>query len=291
MKKILMMSVGVMALSLAACGNGDEEDALVMGFVPSSDSDNIASTVEPLADELSEILGRPVEGSVMVNYSGLVEAMGSGNVDIGFLPALGYVQGEERYGFEVILKSERNGEDSYRAQFVVHEESGIDNIEDLEGKSWVYPDPASPAGFLFPATHLAENYGVEDVQSFFGEEFQAGSNDGALVSVYEGEADVATTFEDARSVLTDDYPDIMDTLKVIEYTEAIPNDTITLIEELDEDLKAEIKEAFLSFNENEEMIQIMNDVYRWDGIIEADPSDYDIVRDAYNLFRDDISLD
>ncbi|MBM7096299.1 phosphate/phosphite/phosphonate ABC transporter substrate-binding protein [Bacillus sp. H-16] len=291
MKKILMMSVGVMALSLAACGNGDEEDALVMGFVPSSDSDNIASTVEPLADELSEILGRPVEGSVMVNYSGLVEAMGSGNVDIGFLPALGYVQGEERYGFEVILKSERNGEDSYRAQFVVHEESGIDSIEDLEGKSWVYPDPASPAGFLFPATHLAENYGVEDVQSFFGEEFQAGSNDGALVSVYEGEADVATTFEDARSVLTDDYPDIMDTLRVIEYTEAIPNDTITLIEELDEDLKAEIKEAFLSFNENEEMIQIMNDVYRWDGIIEADPSDYDIVRDAYNLFRDDISLD
>ncbi|WP_026690795.1 phosphate/phosphite/phosphonate ABC transporter substrate-binding protein [Alteribacter aurantiacus] len=290
MKKMFAAGLGFMALSLAACGNGDD-DTLVMGFVPSSDSDNIATTVEPLAEELSEVLGRPVEGSVMVNYSGLVEAMGSGNVDIGFLPALGYVQGEERYGFEVILKSERNGEDSYRAQFVVREDSGFDRIEDLEGQTWVYPDPASPAGFLFPATHLAENYAVDNVQSFFGNEVQAGSNDGALVSVYEGEADVATTFEDARTVLEGDYPDIMDTLKVIEYTDPIPNDTITLIEELDEDLKQEIKEAFLSFNDNEEMIQIMNDVYRWDGIIEADASDYDIVRDAYDLFRDDISLD
>ncbi len=83
MKKFLsIFSVAILAISLAACGsnnsgtentnssNGDSGESIkpeniVMGFVPSQDSDSIADTVQPLADRLGEELGVEVRGRVM----------------------------------------------------------------------------------------------------------------------------------------------------------------------------------------------------------------------------------
>ncbi|RNA70525.1 phosphate/phosphite/phosphonate ABC transporter substrate-binding protein [Alteribacter keqinensis] len=294
---------------MAACGadddetaNGDAEgdsgddvqeqefDELVMGFVPSTDSDQIASTVEPLTERLSEELGIEVDGRVMTNYSALVEAMGSGQVQIGFIPAFGYVLANERHDIEVILKSLRAGDDSYRAQYSVRADSGIESLEDLEGKVWAFADSASTSGFLFPATQIRNDFGMTE-DEFFGDMVETGSHDNALITVLEGGADVATTFEDAREVIEGDYPEVYDEengLIQLDFTEPIPNDTISVISELSEDMVNQIREAFLSFNDDEDMIEIMNEVYRWDGIAEAEDSEYDIVREAYDNFSDEV---
>ncbi|WP_272873322.1 phosphate/phosphite/phosphonate ABC transporter substrate-binding protein [Alteribacter salitolerans] len=301
----LVLSLGVMA----ACGADDEEgtngdaegdsgddvqeqefDELVMGFVPSTDSDQIASTVEPLTERLSEELGIEVDGRVMTNYSALVEAMGSGQVQIGFIPAFGYVLANERHDIEVILKSLRAGDDSYRAQYSVRADSGIESLEDLEGKVWAFADSASTSGFLFPATQIRNDFGMTE-DEFFGDMVETGSHDNALITVLEGGADVATTFEDAREVIEGDYPEVYDEengLIQLDFTEPIPNDTISVISELSEDMVNQIREAFLSFNDDEDMIEIMNEVYRWDGIAEAEDSEYDIVREAYDNFSDEV---
>ncbi|MDR6225793.1 phosphate/phosphite/phosphonate ABC transporter substrate-binding protein [Desmospora profundinema] len=299
MKKVLSVLLSLtMVAVLAACGgqgadgDGGNPDKLVMGFVPSQDSDKIADTVQPLAEQLSEELGIEVEGRVMTNYSALVEAMGSNQVQIGFIPAFGYVLANEKHGVEVILKSERHGSDTYRAQYVVQGDSGIQSLKDLKGKTWAYVDAASTSGYLFPAAQIMDEFDVKDpTTQFFGEVVQAGSHDNALITVYEGEADVATTFEDARTGLEEDYPDIMDKLEVIEYTDEIPNDTISVTKNLDDELVQKIQQAFLRFNDNEEMIQIMNDVYNWDAIREAADEDFDIVRDTFKKFEDSIDLD
>ncbi len=93
----------------AASEETDMPEEIIMGFVPSQDSETIADTVAPLADQLSEELGVPVEGKVMTNYTALVEAMGTNEVQIGFIPAFAYVLANEKHNVEVILKSERYG--------------------------------------------------------------------------------------------------------------------------------------------------------------------------------------
>lgn len=301
MKKFLaVLMAALLTLGLAACGsssntsgegNGDPEK-LVMGFVPSQDSDTIADTVKPLAKKLGEELGIEVEGKVMTSYAALVEAMGSNQVQIGFIPAFGYVLANEKYGVEVILKSERYGSGTYRAQYVVPADSDIESLEDLKGKIWAIPDLTSTSGFLFPAAQIMDKFGVKNVQTgFFESTVQAGGHDNALITVLEGNADVATTFEDARTTIEGDYPDVMEKLKVIGYTDDIPNDTISVTKELSDELQAKIKETFLSFNEDKEMIKIMNDVYSWDAIIEASDSEYDVVRSTYEKFKDTITLE
>src|SRR5699024_991961 len=191
---------------------------------------------------------------------------------------------------DVILKSIRHGSGSYKAQYVVREDSGIDDLEDLKGKIWTFADKGSTSGYLFPAKHLMDKFDLGSASEleteFFSNVTQAGSHDTAAISVLEGDADVATTFDDVRDNLEEEYPDIKDNLKVIGYTDEIPNDTISVTKEISDDLKQRIKEAFLEFNEEQEMIDIMHEVYTWDAIEEAEDSEYQVVKDTYHEFKD-----
>ncbi|MHA6253024.1 phosphate/phosphite/phosphonate ABC transporter substrate-binding protein [Oceanobacillus sp. CAU 1775] len=317
MKKLYsLLLILALMLVLAACGSSDDEgatetdtdtdttsgeesegmipDTLVIGFVPSQDSDTIADTIEPLAERLGEELGIEVQGNVMTNYNALVEAMGSNQVHVGFIPAFGYVLANEQYDVEVILKSIRYGSGTYKAQYVVRADSGIETLADLEGKIWAYGDQGSTSGYLFPASQLMEEFGYETAaeleSDFFSGTTQTGGHDNSAIAVLEGDADVATTFDDVRTELEEEYPTVMDDLKILGYTDDIPNDTISVTKELDKDFVQKIKDTFLSFNEDEEMIQIMNDVYNWDEIDEATDEEYQVVKDTYQKFKDNIEL-
>ncbi|MUK89730.1 phosphate/phosphite/phosphonate ABC transporter substrate-binding protein [Ornithinibacillus sp. L9] len=316
MKKLYgLLLMLALALVLAACGgsdsdsdsnNGDGEgnaeesegmipDTLVIGFVPSQDSDTIADTVAPLADRLGEELDIEVKSQVMTDYNALVEAMGANQVHVGFIPAFGYVLANEQYDVEVILKSIRYGSGTYKAQYVVRADSGIESLADLEGKVWAYGDQGSTSGYLFPANQLMEEFGLESAAEleteFFSGTRQSGGHDNSAIMVYEGDADVATTFDDVRTELEEEYPDVMEVLTVLDYTEEIPNDTISVTKELDKEFVQKIKDTFLAFNDDDEMIQIMNDVYNWDAIDDASDEEYQVVKDTYNKFKDTVGLD
>lgn len=304
MKKLfLSIAMLMMILALAACGGGTEEaqpaeeeaageeiTELTLGFIPSQEADKIADTVEPLEAKLSEILGVPVKAEVMIDFVGLVEGMRTGKIDIGFLNPFGFVQAEKRADVDVLVKAIRRGEDSYVAQYTVPVDSELNSIEDIvntPGLVWAYPDTLSTSGYLFPASQLMD-MGVEDLNAHFSP-LVVGGHDNAILALIDGQADFATTFSDARDVLEGDYPDVKDRLKVIGHTDPIPNDTLSVRGDLPEEWKQKIKEAFLSFNENEEMIAVMNEVYTWDGIAEASSEDYDVVRAVFEKFEADLA--
>lgn len=311
MKKMKKISLLVLAFTfvfaLAACSSGESTDTpddqaaeagdediteLTMGFVPSRDAEHIATSVEPLEQRLSETLGIPVHAEVMTSYAGLIEAMKSGQVDIGFLAPFNFVQAESRAGVKVILKSERNGSVSYRGQFNVRADlEEINSIEDLlehEGLRWAFGDAGSTSGYLYPANMFLD-LGLEynELDTHFVQ-LQTGGHDASIIALINGDADFATTFEDARTIVEEDYPDVMDQVKVIGFSADIPNDTISVRSGLSDEWVEKIKEAFLSFNEDEEMIQVMHDVYEWTGIVEAKSEDYDVVRDVFERFSDNI---
>lgn len=297
-----LFSLVALAVVVAACGSdgaedtaendgeGQEVETLSMGFIPSSDAGNIATTAEPLEEFLSEELGIEVKAEVMVDYSGLIEAMRTQQVDIGFLAPFSFVQAEERADVEVILKSIRNGSESYAAQYVVNAESDIEDIDDLvatEDLVWAFPDTLSTSGYLFPAMQLKDK-GVDDLENHF-DQLSVGGHDNAITQVYDGQADFATTFDDARTTVEEDLPDVMDKVKIIGHTEDIPNDTISVRSELPDEMKKKVTEAFLSMNDNEEVLETMYEIYEWDGVAEASSEDYDIVREVYAEFEDQLN--
>jgi phosphonate transport system substrate-binding protein len=304
MKKFLTLFTAILlVLSLAACGGGAKEEGsnnqgnggeekveqLTMGFIPSQEADKIADTVKPLEEYLSKELGVPVKAEVMIDFVGLVEGMRTGKIDIGFTNPFGYVQAKERANVEPIVKSIRRGSDTYKAQFIVPADSEITSVEDLaktEGLTWAFGDTLSTSGYLFPASKLMD-LGVADLNTFYNQ-LAVGGHDNAVLAVLEGQADFATTFDDARDVLEKDHPDVKDKVKVIGYTDEIPNDGVSVREGLSDEMKEKIKKAFLDMNDNPEILSVMKEVYTWDGIAESSDEEFDVVRDVYSRFKDQL---
>ncbi|KAB2496408.1 phosphate/phosphite/phosphonate ABC transporter substrate-binding protein [Priestia endophytica] len=295
------MSVALAAGVLAGCGNneeastssgsngeGAEKKELTVQFVPSQNADTLEAKAKPLEKLLSDELDRPVKVSVSTDYNTIVEAMASKKVDVGFLPPTAYVLAKDQGAADVILQAQRYGVndkdgsptdelvDSYKSMFIVKKDSGIDSLEDLKGKKIGYQNVTSSAGYVWPAASLMD-VGLDPLKDV--QPVTLKGHDQAVISLLNGDIDAAVTFQDARTIVQKDYEDVFDQTKVIHYTEPIPNDTVAVQSDMDEDLRKDIQEAFINIGKDEEGKKIIRDIYTHEGYVKADDSKFEIVRE------------
>lgn len=168
---------------------GSEERPIQVLFVPSVDADAIVAGGDLLAQELEAATGLKFEVSVPTSYAATIEAMCASPEDtIGFIPALGYVLANERCGVQVGLAAVRFGWPVYWSQIVVRDDSGIESLEDLAGKTWGAPSVTSTSGYLVPYAEISDA-GIET-----GEVVETGGHTQAMIAVAQGDVDFATGF-------------------------------------------------------------------------------------------------
>lgn len=285
MKKIVLLSMCiVMLISFTACTKAEE--VVVMGFVPMRDGDSLIESIEPLTEMLSDELGIKVEGFTATNYVGVVEGLGSGQVDFGFIPPFAYVLANRESDAEVILTAlNKSGEANYRSQFIVRKDSGIEDFSDINGKKVAFVDPSSTSGYLFPGAHLIKN-GIDiekDIEYVYG-----GGHDKALQLLLNGDVDVATTFVDVRDRYKEDFPNAIDSTEILGYTDYIPNISVTVEGDMEEDLKDKISGALLNIAATEEGSKLLKELFNMYGFKEATDSDYDVIRDTAETMNVDL---
>ncbi len=194
MKKVLViMLTTVLAVlgisSVAAQDLGSEENPIQVYFVPSVEAQTLIEGGEVLREALTEATGLSFEVSVPTSYAATIEAMcAETGSSMGFIPAAGYVIGSDRCGLEVEAAAVRFGWPVYWAQYLVARDSDIYTLGDLAGKSWAYPDAGSTSGFIVPSVEL-QAAGIEP-----GERVEAGGHNQAVLAVYNGEVEFATSF-------------------------------------------------------------------------------------------------
>lgn len=291
MKKVLIAFALLLSVfTLAACGGNDSvnPDVLEVQLIPSRDAAVLDAQRGPLEAILEAELGMEVNVTVATDYNALIEAMASGQVHVGLLATASYVLAKEEGAAEVILKSLRydvddNGNtledqplvDGYKSQLIVGADSGITGVEDLVGKRIAISSFTSTSGFVWPANLLADN-GIDPESDVTW--VNAGGHDNAVLAVINGTADAAFTFKDARTLVAGDYPNVNELVLFLQDTENIPNDTIAVIPDLDEDLVQRIKDAFIAISEDPEKIAVMTAIYNHLGYAVAVDSEYDVVR-------------
>jgi phosphate/phosphite/phosphonate ABC transporter binding protein len=104
----------------------------------------------------------------------------------------------------------------YRAQFNVACTGEIESFQDLRGKTIAFVEPASMAGYLLPHNFLLSEHGIDAdtaMQAMF-----AGSHEASVLAVYNGDVDVSASFEDARTLVEADFPDVMERVCIPGYT-------------------------------------------------------------------------
>ena len=286
MKKfIALLMILVLAIGVAGCST-EKEQVLKMGFVPMKDGDTLIESVEPLTEMLSKELGIKVEGFTATNYVGVVEGLGSGQVDFGFIPPFAYVLANSESDAKVILTAvNKSGEAMYRSQFLVRKDSGIKSFADIKGKIVAFVDPSSTSGYLFPGAHLIkEGLDIEkDIEYVY-----SGGHDKSVQLLLNGDVDVATTFVDARERYAKDFPTAMDETEILGYTDYIPNISVTLRGDMDEELQGKIKDALLKIQASEEGKALLVELFNMYGFEEATDADYEVIRTTAKTMNVDL---
>lgn len=288
---ILALTVGMTAL--VGCGGAGEEETkeLNVQFVPTNNDGSMEAKAKPFEEYLSEKLGYDVNVTLATDYSTIVEAMASGQVDLGIMPPAAYVQARNQDAAEAILTSElqsyndETGEPeegvmsgTFKGEILVKSDSDIQSLEDLKGKKIATLSPNSASGYIYPVAEMKE-MGIDPTTDCT----LTTVNDipSEMTSVLNGQQDACFVFEGARYSYADKFSenDLMEDLRVLYLTEGdIPNDAIAVQPDMDPELKEKIKETFLNMADDEKGKEAMS-MWNHIGYTEATESAYDTIEE------------
>jgi phosphonate transport system substrate-binding protein len=221
-------------------------------------------------------------------------------------------------GVDVAFKAVRRGWGVYWTMFVVQRDSDIQSIEDLNGKKWAYPDAGSTSGYLVPSVVLKEAgvtpgetleagghpeavravyNGEADFATAFYSPWAApeGAEAWKLGDDPEVPVDVSTCglnedgsqllcegyrVLDARANIREEFPDVVQKVRILALSPDIPNDTLSFSPEFPAEIRTQIEDALTAFAETEAWGTSIGseDFYGWSGIEAATDADYDFVR-------------
>jgi phosphonate transport system substrate-binding protein len=291
-----LLPIAAITLLLAGCRGGGAEAVgtaarpLTMFFVPSVNAEKLAISADELAKLLEKETGYKVKGSVGTSYAAVVEAMGAGHVDMGWLNPFGYVLAHDKYGVEPLLITTRRGSRSYYGVIITRKDSGINSIKDLKGKRFAFVEPLSTSGTIYP--QLAMMAAGIDPKKDLGQTIWATTHDKVVIAVYQKQVDAGAIYggggSDARARVEGTIPDVMQQTKIIGRTDPIPNDNVSVRKDLPVEVKEKLKTALLKIAKTDQGRRILEE-YDIDGLEQVQDSDYDSLRKAAQAL--DINLE
>ncbi len=268
---------------------GTEENPLVWSFVPSGETERVATGAESVAALIEEETGLIIDTNVATEYAGVIEAMCSDPAEahMGSLATFAYVLAAQKGCAEAALVSVRYGSAVYNGQIIVRADSGITDLSQLAGKTFCRPDPLSTSGWIIPSLDLAAA-GV-DPDTGLAEVVDAGSHDAVVAAVYNGDCDAGATYVDARGTIDEDHPDVMEVVAVIHTSVDIPNDGLQFAPSVPQEIRDQIVNALLAIAQTEEGVEALETAYSWTALEEQGDDFYDGFRQLLDAAGVDIT--
>ncbi len=292
---------------------GTADNPLILALAPSANTQELIAGGEAIAAKLTELTGYTFVVTVPTSYAALIEAMGSGNAHVGFLPTVPYIVAYYKGYATIGLITLRNGADHYAFEVIVNQalvDKGVFTLyydaaagantadaatalAQLSGKKPCYTDPLSSSGYLVPSGYFASN-GITPktgawvqghptvVKSIYLSPGNNAKNEGEI-------CDFGTVYVDARTAVTTDFPDVNDKVAVLWVSDPIiPNDTISIIATMDPEMRTAIVTAFETIASTEDGITLLkNGGYSIQGLKIVDDSFFD----DYRVYLESIGFD
>lgn len=162
-----------------------------------------------------------VEAVPTTDYSGVIESVVHGHTELANLSPIIYALAADE-GIHPLVINMSHGGEAYHAYIATRTDTGIETLQDIEGKTIAMGDPLSTSGTLFPRYMLAEaGLDAGDVNTEPGDfdiDF-AGGHGPALTALQEGHVDAAA-YGDFQ------HPDDDDELMVVAESDPIPFDPV-----------------------------------------------------------------
>jgi phosphonate transport system substrate-binding protein len=296
----------LVAVLLAACSMvqptptplGTEQNPVKLALAPTTDTPRALAAGSRLTELLGRETGLHVKLSVPTSYAATIEAMGTHNLDVGWLSPLAYVLAHERVGAEAMTTDVHGGSTTSVGQIVVRADSGITSLDGLRGTQFAFADDRSLAGYhAVRALFLVDGL---DPAALFSEMTFMDGDDRVALAVYRRQVaggaiagDIAAgssgTTAGVRTVFRPPPPDLPEQLRVIARTDPVPNDLIAIRKGVAPEIDAQIREGLLRMAASPAGAAVLRELYGIDGLAPATDADFSAVRAMATLL--DLNLD
>ena len=285
--KVLKTVAGLLAAGLTAFAAvsavAHNPDKLKVALLPDENAATVIQDNKPLQAYLEKKLGKKIELVVTTDYSSMIEAMRFGRIDVAYFGPASYTIAKDKMkggdlDIEPFAARLKGGSTTYQSVLIANADAGIEKIEDIKGKKIevAFGDQASTSSHFAPKYTMMLKGVKPDTdykQNFLG------AHDAVAVNVQRGNAQVGglsrPIFERLLKKGTIDPAKV----KVLGYSEPIPQYPWVMRTDLDAGVQKSIREAFFSLKKGTEDGDKVLKPFKADGFAEIKDADYDIIRD------------
>jgi phosphonate transport system substrate-binding protein len=204
-------------------------DQITLVWYPNESASDYEAARNKFADYISQATGKEVEQKLTTDYAIAIEALASGQAQICFMGAQGYIQAKNENDavLPLMVNSGASGtlDDAiYYSWLSVNQgeeqnymKDGAYSIENIQGKKMSFVSNSSTSGFKVPTSNIIAYFSAMDQwkdldadtlaeggsDSLFSEVLFGGSHQGSAVNLLTGKADVAAFCDTEMAIYTE----------------------------------------------------------------------------------------
>ena len=277
-----MLALALPAIGVFAPAAADDRQVLKVGLLPDEDRLTVIWNNKSLAAYLEEELGVAVELVVPEDYDALIEAVASGEIEVGYFGPAAYTIARKRMagggvGLEPFAARVRDGATTYQSVVIAHAGSGLASIDDLRGSGvdFAYGDPASTS------SHFAPKYTLMQAEVVPGRDYTGrhlGTHTAVAEAVAAGDVRAGALSRPIFERMIADGKVRAEAVTVLGYSEPLPQYPWAMRTDLDADLRMAMKAAFHGIALETPWGQAVLRPFGAEGFADMSDDDYDIIR-------------
>lgn len=258
-----------------------EGEPLILGIFPRRNIKTTHRLFTPMAEYLSQQLGRDVRLETAKSFSDFWLQVQQRRYHLVHFNQYHYIISHEYYGYEVILANQELGSATISGSIIARKDSGINKISDLKGKTILFGGGRRAMQSYISATWLLREGGLEEGD--YIEKFAINPPNTILSTYYKradasGSGDVVMHLDNVRQRID------ISQLKFLSKTKPMTHLPWAVSDELSDDLKQHIQDVLKTLTNSDEGRYVLESS-NLDALVPVVDSDFDehraIVIDVY----------
>ena len=235
-----------------------------------------------IAQHVARKTGRQAVLIQRKTYDEVNMLMSNGEVDIAFMSTGAYASYRGMNEIELLVMAERGGNSFYTPDVIVHRDSDIYSMDDLQSRTFAFTDPLSFSGHMVIEDYLERQGTVPE--KYFKRFFYTYNHDKSIWAVANKLVDGASIDSQIYEYAKLRNPALTDNLRIISSLRPSPTGPIVISKRIPDEQKRVLQEIFLQMDQEAETAEAMQQLII-DRFVKPQPGLYEPLKKIYSRSR------
>ncbi len=235
-----------------------------------------------IAQHVARKTGRQAVLIQRKTYDEVNMLMSNGEVDVAFMSTGAYASYRGMNEIELLVMAERGGNSFYTPDVIVHRDSDLYSMEDLQGRTFAFTDPLSFSGHMVIEDYLERQGTVPE--KYFKRFFYTYNHDKSIWAVANKLVDSASIDSQIYEYAKLRNPSLTDNLRIISSLRPSPTGPVVISKNIPDEQKRLLQDIFLNMNQEPETAEAMQQLII-DRFVKPKPELYEPLKKIYSRSR------